>query len=58
MWRNPQKTADLVTFTEETLNENLPFLYNESCGFYNYDWGSRIDIENIERLAEGTRSKE
>ena len=25
MWSNPQKTADLVIFTEETLMENLIF---------------------------------
>ena len=25
MWLNPQKTADLVTFTEENLNENFIF---------------------------------
>ena len=28
MWPNPQKTADLVTFTEEVLNGKLHFL----CG--------------------------
>ena len=27
MWPNPQETADLVTFTEETLMENFIFLY-------------------------------
>ena len=26
MWPNPQETADLVTFTEEILNEKLHFL--------------------------------
>ena len=26
MWPNPQETADLVTFTEETLNEKIHFL--------------------------------
>ena len=26
MWSNPQETADLVTFTEETLNGKLHFL--------------------------------
>ena len=26
MWPNPQETADLVTFTEETLNGKLHFL--------------------------------
>ena len=25
MWPNPQKTADLVTFTEETFKENFIF---------------------------------
>ena len=25
MWPNPQETADLVTFTEEILNENFIF---------------------------------
>ena len=27
MWPNPQETANLVTFTEETLNEKLQFLW-------------------------------
>ena len=26
MWLNPQETVDLVTFTEEILNEKLYFL--------------------------------
>ena len=26
MWPNPQESADLVTFTEEILNEKLQFL--------------------------------
>ena len=25
MWPNPEETADVVTFTEEILNENLLF---------------------------------
>ena len=29
MWPNPQETADLVTFTEETLNGKLHFLRSE-----------------------------
>ena len=29
MWPNPQKTADLVTFSEEILNEKLHFLSSE-----------------------------
>ena len=28
MWPNPQKTANLVTFTEENLNGKLHFLYS------------------------------
>ena len=31
MWPNPQETTDLVTFTEEILNEKLHFLCNVSC---------------------------
>ena len=27
MWPNPQQTADLVKFTEETLMENFIFFY-------------------------------
>ena len=28
---NPQKTADLVTFTEEILNGKLQFLCSDGC---------------------------
>ena len=31
MWPNPQETADLVTFTEEILNEKLYFLCSVTC---------------------------
>ena len=43
---NPQKTADLVTFTEEILNGKIHFLYNEdsynpnSCNLKN-------DVANV-----------
>ena len=30
MWPNPQETADLVTFTEEILNEKFRFLFSVS----------------------------
>ena len=30
MWQNPQEIADLVAFTEETLNGKLHFLRSES----------------------------
>ena len=31
MWPNPQKTADLVTFTEEILTGKLHFLCSGRC---------------------------
>ena len=34
MWPNPQKTADLVTFTGEILNGKLHFL----CSVNTYHW--------------------
>ena len=35
MWPNPQESADLVTFTEETLNAKLQFLCSVSIrGLY------------------------
>ena len=40
MWLNPQETADLVTFTGETLNGKLHFLCSDNCVhvrlFYNF----------------------
>ena len=33
IWPNPQFSADLVTFTEEILNEKLHFLYSDSFSF-------------------------
>ena len=32
MWPKPQETADLVTFTEEILNEKLHFLCSADLG--------------------------
>ena len=34
MWPNPQFPADLVTFTEKSLNKKLHLLYNEACGAF------------------------
>ena len=34
MWPNPQKTADVVTFTEEILNGNFHFLCSDSVAVY------------------------
>ena len=31
MWSNPQKTEDLVTFTEEILNGKLHFMCSEQA---------------------------
>ena len=36
MWPNPQETADLVTFTEEILNEKLDFLCRVYYGTLEY----------------------
>ena len=33
MWPNPQETADLVTFTEESLNEKVHFLFSVKCAW-------------------------
>ena len=50
MWPNPQKTANLVTFTEEILNEKLLFL----CSVYSLfalAYGSEKNVtRNIEKL--------
>ena len=37
MWQNPQETADLARFTEETLNGKLHYL----CSDYNWKERSR-----------------
>ena len=36
MWPNPRETADLVTFTEEILNEKLYFLFSGMCFWRGY----------------------
>ena len=46
MWRNPQETADLVTFTEEILYGKLHFLF--SVSLYS---GSDLD-DQIDRLVD------
>ena len=35
MWPNPQETVDLVTFTEEILNEKIHFLFIVGTGRLN-----------------------
>ena len=32
MWKNPQETEDLVTFTEEILNQNFIFCALQNAG--------------------------
>ena len=33
MWPNPQKTADLVPFTEKNLNVRLHYFYSEGFAY-------------------------
>ena len=46
MWPNPQKTSDLVTFTEEILNRKLHFLCSghEKGELSSKGWGNFIAI--------------
>ena len=43
MWPNPKKTADLVTFTEETFNGKPHFLCNKRFLFNNYSKQSMLE---------------
>ena len=46
MWPNPQETADLGTFTEETPNGKLHFLWSVKykLGYHVFSyWKSKID---------------
>ena len=47
MWPNPEKTADLVTFTEEILNEKLHFSSSA---------GSEITVWNLDTVGGATHS--
>ena len=38
MWPNPQKTPDLVTFTEEMLNGKLYFLPHDNVSFNVFEY--------------------
>ena len=50
MWPNPQKTANLVTFTEEILNEKLHFLCSV-CSLFSLVYRSEKNVtKNIEKL--------
>ena len=46
MWPNPQFSADLVTFTEEILNENVHFLWSD------YDHDCSLDFSKSITLLE------
>ena len=43
MWPNPQETADLVTFTEEILNEKYHFLWSVMGHISNY-WKNTVTL--------------
>ena len=43
MWPNPQETADLVTFTEETLQGKFHFLCSAKNDDYSTNWKNNID---------------
>ena len=45
MWPNPQFPADLVTFTEEILNEKLHFLWR----------GNRLNTNQINKFKKRLR---
>ena len=47
MWTNPQIPADLVTFTEEILNEKLHFLSSETL-----DWNvsPKITLNDFQEI--------
>ena len=45
MWKNPQETVDLVTFTREILNENFHFL-SSSCFLRFPETLRQIDLVN------------
>ena len=44
MWPNPQETADLVTITEETLNEKLHFLCSDHPWNFDLTFSKIINI--------------
>ena len=49
MWPNPQESADLVTFTEETLNGKLHFL----CSDYLSPFSVYLECEDKYNLSSG-----
>ena len=57
MWTNQQKTADLLTFTKEILNEKLPFLCTTFEGALlpkpNVSYG-KIDLANVCDWVQGS----
>ena len=55
MWRNPQETADLITFIEEICNGKLHFLCTDSKKVPRRFW--RITIVIGVLLSRGSGSK-
>ena len=47
MWRNPQKTSDLVKFSEEILNGKLHFLCSDGSGNLKLNLKNQMDSHKI-----------
>ena len=53
MWPNPQETADLVTFTEDIINEKLHFLWSVFLfGLYRAKLSKTKSSGNIRKKSE------
>ena len=52
MWPNPQFPADLVTFTEEILNEKLHLLCSE---YFSYDFKKSTNLGKLYLLPKSHR---
>ena len=47
MWPNPQFPADLVTYTEEILDEKLDFLCSACYKLLNVWWSLDVVVSNV-----------
>ena len=54
MWPNPQETADLVTLTEEILNDKLEFLCSEGPDYLHF-W-VKFSITNVVLRVSGRKT--
>ena len=55
MWSNPQKTANLVTFTEEILNEKLDFLCSVTYLEITHKYENDLNLFKDTRMEKSTR---